>query len=349
MHGPGDEDVQQHFIETAFPRAEHIEATIKALAQHGPMSRTALQQWVNVNPSTLEKILTHLEVEKIIEKQERDFHLLNANARPDYARWGQVTRQRYHELDQMQAYIRHEGCLMRFIADALDDPTTVQPCGKCKNCRKQQSKFQADPRALQAAQIYLRQGRPIALEPRKRWPSGFPGVKRATIEYVNEEGLALCTYYDVGWGNLVREGRSSGGGFSAELLAPSVELLRKYLHDLSKPPSWVTSVPSLRRPNLVANFARQVAQALGLPYHEAVRQVRQHAEQNMMRNSFQQAMNVREAFALNGEVFTGPVLLVDDLADSRWTLTVIGEMLRRAGSGAVYPFVLAMTNTGVSS
>lgn len=349
MHGPGDEDIQRHFIETAFPRAEHIEATIKALAQHGPLSRTTLQQWVNVNNSTLEKILTHLEVEQIIEKQERDFHLVNAAARPDYARWTQVTRQRYDELEQMKAYIRHDDCLMRFIADALDDPTTVQPCGKCKNCRKRESKFQADPRSLEAAQRFLRQGRPVTLEARKRWPSGFPGVKRATIEYTNEEGLALCSYYDVGWGNLVREGRLSGTHFSDELIVPAVELLRKYLPTLSKPPSWVTSVPSLRRPELVPNFARQVARSLGLPYHDVIQHTQQHAEQSTMRNSYQQALNVREAFTLNGEVFTGSVLLIDDLADSRWTLTMIGEVLRRAGSGAVVPFVLATTNTGGSS
>jgi len=39
----------------------------------------------------------------------------------------------------------------------------------------------------------------------------------------------------------------------------------------------------------------------------------------------------------------GPVLLVDDLADSRWTMTVAGRELRRAGASAVLPFALALT------
>jgi ATP-dependent DNA helicase RecQ len=38
-----------------------------------------------------------------------------------------------------------------------------------------------------------------------------------------------------------------------------------------------------------------------------------------------------------------PVLLVDDLADSRWTMTVAGRALRRAGASAVLPFALALT------
>ncbi|NKE11044.1 phosphoribosyltransferase, partial [Kocuria subflava] len=36
-----------------------------------------------------------------------------------------------------------------------------------------------------------------------------------------------------------------------------------------------------------------------------------------------------------------PVLLVDDLVDSRWSLTVAARELRLAGSGPVLPFVLA--------
>jgi ATP-dependent DNA helicase RecQ len=38
----------------------------------------------------------------------------------------------------------------------------------------------------------------------------------------------------------------------------------------------------------------------------------------------------------------GPVLLVDDLADSRWTLTVAARALRRAGADEVLPLVLAL-------
>ena len=38
----------------------------------------------------------------------------------------------------------------------------------------------------------------------------------------------------------------------------------------------------------------------------------------------------------------GPVLLVDDLVDSRWTMTVAGGLLRQAGAPAVLPFALAV-------
>ena len=37
----------------------------------------------------------------------------------------------------------------------------------------------------------------------------------------------------------------------------------------------------------------------------------------------------------------GPVLLVDDLTDSGWTLTMAARVVRAAGAPAVLPFALA--------
>ena len=44
--------------------------------------------------------------------------------------------------------------------------------------------------------------------------------------------------------------------------------------------------------------------------------------------------------ALGGELRGAPVLLVDDFADTGWTIAVVARLLRAAGAGAVYPFVL---------
>jgi ATP-dependent DNA helicase RecQ len=40
------------------------------------------------------------------------------------------------------------------------------------------------------------------------------------------------------------------------------------------------------------------------------------------------------------------VLLVDDVVDSGWTLTVLAALLRQAGSGPVLPLALASTAVG---
>ena len=60
-----------------------------------------------------------------------------------------------------------------------------------------------------------------------------------------------------------------------------------------------------------------------------------------MHNSAQQSRNVAGAFDVPDGLREGPVLLVDDTVDSRWTLTEVGAVLRRAGCPAVHPLALA--------
>lgn len=344
MHGPGDEDIQRYFIDTAFPKSEHVAQTVAALA-NGAQKRGDLQAVVNVRQSTLEKILTHLEVEGIVRKEGSEYLLIKRDAAPDYDRWAAVTQLRYAELAQMRAYIQHDDCLMRFIADALDDPTAVQPCGRCKNCRGSRSKFQPDPHKIAEASRFLRYGQPLLLEARKRYPTGLPGIKKTTDLRVTADILALCDLYEAGWGDLVRRGRA-GGAYEDALVNAAAELLGRYFNDAGQMPTWVTAVPSLRRPQLVPDFAARLAGALKLPYQPSLTHLKQHTPQGELHNSFQQAANVQRAFALDGKPPKTTVLLVDDLAQSKWTLAICGDLLLRYGVRMVQPFVLGSAAGG---
>ena len=63
-----------------------------------------------------------------------------------------------------------------------------------------------------------------------------------------------------------------------------------------------------------------------------------------MANSIQQARNIDGSLAITKQPApAGPVWLVDDMVDSRWTLTVAAWLLRKNGSGEVFPLALALT------
>ena len=63
-----------------------------------------------------------------------------------------------------------------------------------------------------------------------------------------------------------------------------------------------------------------------------------------MENSTQQARNVDGSLALLDQpLLAGPVLLIDDMVDSRWTFTVAALLLRINGCGEVWPLALAAT------
>ncbi len=160
------------------------------------------------------------------------------------------------------------------------------------------------------------------------------------------EGRALSIYGDAGWGGEVASGKHERGSFSPELVRASAELIAKRWRPVPAP-EWVTCVPSRRHLTLVPHFARRLAKTLGLPFRAALRGCRDTEQQKLMENSAQQLANVRDAFeAIPEEVLPGPVLLVDDIVNSRWTLTVCGIALREAGAGSVRPFALATTQGG---
>ena len=66
-------------------------------------------------------------------------------------------------------------------------------------------------------------------------------------------------------------------------------------------PTWVTCVPSLRHPDLVPDFARRLAAALGLPFHTVLAKTDDRPEQKTMANSTQQARNIDGSLALSGQ------------------------------------------------
>lgn len=156
-----------------------------------------------------------------------------------------------------------------------------------------------------------------------------------------ETGRILARWDSVGWGGMVSEDKWRGN-FRSELVEAAVEMYRQW--SPSPEPEWVTSVPSGRRPELVLNFAKQLSNSLNLPYRPVVVKVKSHEEQKLQENSFHQCSNLDGVFSIQGNVPDSPVLLVDDIVDSRWTLTIVAALLRQAGSGLVYPLTLATTN-----
>ena len=65
-----------------------------------------------------------------------------------------------------------------------------------------------------------------------------------------------------------------------------------------------------------------------------------------MENSTRQARNLDGALQVSDEPPDGPVLLADDMVDSRWTLTVAAWLLRSRGCDEVWPLVLALAGGG---
>lgn len=341
LSGREDDEIQEYFIDSAFPTRQATEKVLEALSGGG-LSVPGILSQRNLGKGQVERILKLLMIDGLVVKEgPRYFRTVNPYTpeRPDQAR---ITALRRAELSRMQAYVDETGCLMAFLARELDDENPV-PCGRCANCRGEFVERTASQDRVRTAITFLkRSNQPIPA--RKKWANN----RNIAPEELVEEGRALSFWGDAGWGRLVREGKYTAGRFDDELVHAAAELIQKTWAP-DPMPTWVTAVPSLRRPTLVPDFAERLASALGIPFQPVLVKERETPEQKGMQNSAKQEENVKGAFSVRGEVPTGPVLLVDDVVDSRWTLTVCGARLRSAGSGPVYPFALAKATTGGDS
>ena len=189
----------------------------------------------------------------------------------------------------------------------------------------------------------------VPIEPRAQWPTGgdrlgiplkgnIPQAERA------EEGRALARLTDLGWGGVLRT-LFDGGAADA----PPTDALRdaaiRVLADWpwAQRPASVLALPSRRRPLLVDSLARSLAEAGRLPFLGGL-PIRNGGPSGQPGGNsvFRLAGLWGRLSAEHLDVPSGPVLLVDDLVDSRWTMTIAARALRQAGATDVLPLALAM-------
>ena len=344
LSGAEDGHIHEYFRRTAFPDETWVEAILEALENSDGLGIRELETTLNLRNSQIEKALKFLSVEDPapVVSIDRKWRRTAVDYRMDRDRIQRLTRQREMEWNEVQRYVDHRGCLMEFLSRALDDPGP-RPCGKCAPCLGRPVVSPSYDRAAAPVAARFLERSELKLECKKQVPGdafaeyglqgNLPAGERA------EFGRILSRWGDPGWGRAVAEDKRNGR-FRDDLVNAAAEMLRERWRPVPAP-EWVACVPSLRRPRLVPDYAARLARALDLPFEEAVAKVRDNEEQKAQQNRYHQCRNLDGVFAVRDGVPPGPVLLVDDVVDSAWTLTVVSTLLRRAGSGPVWPMALA--------
>ena len=336
--GAEDRAIWEWFASTAFPPREQVAAVLGALEAAGePVSTGLLEEVANLSRTRLELMLKVLDVDGAVRRVARGWERTEAPWTYDADRHARVAAARAAEQRAMVEYASTDQCLMAFLRGQLDDPDPT-PCGRCANCTGHPPSSSVDPGLAAEAARFL-SGQDLTLTPRLQWPQGVPGLRGRIPEGLRvEPGRALATLGGPGWGPLVRDLLGADGPVPDEVVDAVVRVLARW--DWQERPAWVTFVPSRRHSKLVEDLAARIAEVGRLPLHRVLERTRNGPPQLEMANSAHQCRNVHGAFAVTAPVPSGAVLLVDDAADSKWTLTTVGALLREAGAGQVHPLVL---------
>ncbi len=339
LSGREDDAIHDFFLGQAFPPADLLREVADAVGGAGDgLSVRDLEGHINKSQSRIEQCLKILEVDGIVDRDRSRYVRTAAPLVLDEERTQRVVDLRKRELQQMRDFMTLDTCLMEFAVKELDDPSAA-PCGRCAVCRGGLLPTTTDNATNLRALAFVNRSH-FPIEPRKQAPPALTAgnTRKIPEEMQVELGFALSTYGDAGHGRMVRYARTHGEPFAEELVDAAVEFIRK---TWEPPVTWVTAVPSLRQPELVPDVARRIAEKLGLPFSVALECKELRSPQKEMFNSEMAAGNAAAAFrVLPDGVQAGPVLLVDDVVDSRWTIAMCGARLRRAGAEEVFPLAL---------
>jgi ATP-dependent DNA helicase RecQ len=225
---------------------------------------------------------------------------------------------------------------MQVLTEALDDPA-AGVCGRCSVCTGELPfpGARPDPDRVAAARRHLR-GRQHLLEPRKLWPSG--GSRRGRITGI-APGRSVAFADDPAWLAITAELAGPDAEPGGELREALVDVLRHWSTVWDDRPRAIVPVPSRSHPLRVTGMAAHLAEVGRLPLLDVLRAVGRTPDDGV-------SSGVRVRQLLDGlsrdeavPLPAGPVLLVDDVARTGWTLTVAAALLRDGGSGPVLPLV----------
>ena len=350
LPGAEDREIWTYFASASMPRPEQAEAVLRALVQSPrAMSTAAIESVVDIRRTRLDLLLKVLDVDGAVTRVPGGWVATGMPWRYDAERYERVAAARTREQQLMLEYESTTECRMAYLQRCLDDHT-AQACGRCDTCTGRWFAESIRGDAMGQARMALsRVGVPI--DPRLQWPTGMdrlgvPVKGRIAAAESIQPGRVLARFSDLGWGTRVREALREDAPVTTSLVQGSIDVLRGW--DWAQRPAAVVAMPSRRHPQLVGSLAHALAQVGRLPFLGTLGYAGGGPFGEPGGNSAFRLAQVWDRIVVPAEVATqvaaldGPVLLVDDLVSSRWTLTIAGRALRLAGAPAVLPFALAL-------
>ncbi len=322
----------------------------EALDQLHPIESTSinvLEQYVNLGRTRLGTLMNILEVDGAVDRVGGGWIRTDANWSYNHELAASLKELRRAESQQMVDWAALDSCRLRYLRESLDDPG-AEDCGRCDRCLGTRPwDRQPDALAIAQAQDLLRGG-DVIIEPRRQWPPGLGEPKgRIKPERQAQPGRALARLGDGGWNPVVEQLLLTGtDALPIELLNAAAAVLKRW--DWPARPTWICPMPSRRHDPLIQAFAEALGSLGKLPVQHALvtRSDAPGSFQSDQENSAHQVSNVWTRFEIDpaqlpDEVTgAGPVLLIDDETDSRWTLTTAAWLLTGAGVPTVLPFTL---------
>ena len=327
LKGGNDFDILNYFIDNAFPEKIEMELVLKQFEQQAwgksGLSTQAIAKNINLSFSKIKKALKFLEFEHVLNRVKQTYFLTSNKFQYREKHYQEINNLRKQEINQLEELFETKECLNKKIIESLDDSTKIS-CGKCKNCLKREIlSSQIEDKFRMIAEQHIADSY-IPLKPRE---------KRMY------DGMALSKYGDEPIGSLVSKSKYSNSPYPEAIYLKAIKLLTPIVKKYNL--QTITFVPSLNN-KLVDDFSLNLSKRLGLRFTPLFSK-KNNVSQKSMSNYIWQKKNAQENYSINSSVSVigQQILLIDDIVDSGYTISSLGEKLIEAGAKGVFPCALS--------
>lgn len=342
LPGKEDTDIWRYFASVAFPSEALVRKVIGELEPDRALSTAALEPLVDLNRSRLEMVLKVLDVDGAVRRVKGGWISTGEPWSYDEERYRNLDAARQREQQAMLDYQSTTECRMVFLRSQLDDPELDgSGCGRCDNCAG--VRYTADVDAGAASAVRDQLMRPgVEITARKQWPTGLSSLGIGLSGRISggaEPGRVVGRLTDLGWGARLRQLLDSPDGEVPDaVVQAAVAVLKAW--DWDTRPVAVIGLDSERHPKLIGSLVNRLAE-LGRLQNLGTLHYRPQRRPVTAANSAYRVAALVDSWKVPTVDVTGPVLLVDDLIDTGWTLTMATQVLRAAGAPAVLPLAIA--------
>lgn len=340
LASPENLDVIQNFQDQYFPLKKDALDVFNVICKYGVVKLADIEQLINLSRSYIKTILKYLE-QNLMINYSIEHKTYKSTGHPftyDDQSLKDLTNLRLQEKKSIIELQHTKRCLTEFTLESLNCKVKT-PCNHCANClpnlcisrevsedtKKKNLKYWYEYKPLQGIEIACRkQGE----------------NKKISKSLLTNNIWALSFYEEIGLGEVVAKEINDNECFGEYVTNCVIKFLQ--VNNILKFKA-ITYIPSSKRQH-VKKLAEHLAKHLNLQLLDCFKIKDNQSIQQKSQNSIWKSKQIRETYAYIGpKNINSNIILLDDIYDSGWTITICGAKLRSKGCDEVQPLTLSAT------
>ena len=348
LRGGNDYKILNSYIDSSFPEEDDM---IKVLDCFNKLpwgktylTDTSARKLINISGSRINKALRFLEFDGVVSRDKKKYSKTPKQFIYNGDHYREIINYKRRESNALNELFEYKGCINKFLINYLDDNSPID-CKNCCNClNKDIIDCSVNEYYYKIADSFITNDY-IVIYPKHNCDLKVQDYGGWTVVNSMKNGIALSKYGEDGIGSIIGECKYSNPPkeYPEAIYTKATKLLFPIIKEYGI--THIAFVPSLNN-NLMEIFANKLGYKLGLKVLNIFKKNSNILQKTMYNNEYQKK-NAEDNYSIKNDVVLNgiSIIIIDDIVDSGYTLSCLGNKLMKAGAKNVVPFALADSST----